>query len=89
MKGSFPVEIAWVDQDGDGEFYLIKPADEWLKPTGGAMQWCPKSEADHGITMTTLLGMGVSHVDVARRASATLGRLTVTVAADPEFPLYR
>lgn len=89
MKGSFPVEIAWVDQDGNGATYLIKPADEWLNPADGAMQWCPKSEANHSITLTTLLEMGVSHVDVARKASAILGRLTVTVAADPELLVLR
>ena len=26
MKGSFPIEVAWVDQDAQAESYLIKPA---------------------------------------------------------------
>jgi hypothetical protein len=26
----FPIEVAWIDENGKGEAYFIRPADHWL-----------------------------------------------------------
>ena len=70
LPGSFPIEIAWVDQDGQGEHYLIRPHPEWLE--GGCLGWSPESEAIHGIGLDTLVKYGVPIEQVAARAARVL-----------------
>lgn len=67
---SFPIEVAWVDQDGGGESYLIRPHSEWLE--GGCPSWSAKSEAVHGITLETLVRDGIPIEQVAVRAAEVL-----------------
>nr|WP_246348856.1 transcriptional regulator [Sphingomonas aerophila] len=57
---SFPVEVAWVFQDGRSESHLIRPAPEWT-------DWDDASQAIHGISRETLASEGESHDIVAAR----------------------
>ena len=54
-SGSFPIEVAWVNEDGQGESYLIRPAEGWNP------EWSPQSERTHGIALAALLEHGVPH----------------------------
>ena len=67
LPGSFPIEVAWVDQDGHGESCLIRPHAEWLE--GDCPGWSPESEAFHGISLETLINDGVPIEQVAARAA--------------------
>jgi hypothetical protein len=40
-KKSFPIEVAWVFQDGRSRSYLIRPAPEWI-------DWSDEAEEVHG-----------------------------------------
>lgn len=82
MKGSFPIEVAWVNQDGQGESYLIRPAEEWLTLNDGRPEWSGDSERIHGIPLEKLLAEGVDAAWVARRAEAVLGRLDSMAFSD-------
>jgi hypothetical protein len=46
-KKSFPIEVAWVFEDGRFRSYLIKPAADWL-------DWSPEAEQVHGISREML-----------------------------------
>lgn len=70
LPGSFPIEIAWVNQDGQGESYLIRPHPDWLE--GGCPGWSPESEAIHGIGLDILTRDGISIEQVAARAARVL-----------------
>jgi len=76
---SYPIEVAWVDQDGHGESYLISPAPDWT-------DWSSQSEAIHNISHQMLKDHGASHRKVAQRAARILGSEGVQVYADqPAF----
>lgn len=62
---SYPIEVAWVFEDGSGESHLIRPAPDWD-------DWSAESEAIHGISRATLLAEGEYHTDVANRMVAAL-----------------
>ncbi|MET3824465.1 hypothetical protein ABIC16_000158 [Sphingomonas sp. PvP055] len=64
-KKSYPIEVAWVFEDGRSETYLIKPAPEWT-------DWDPAAEAIHHIPHATLLAEGTPHGVVAARMVADL-----------------
>lgn len=84
--GSFPIEIAWVDENGQGETYLIRPAAEWLTLLDGGPAWSPQSQLLHGIALTTLMRDGIPHAIVARRAAEALTRPQVMACSDaPPF----
>ena len=57
---SFPVEVAWVFQDGRSESHLIRPAPEWT-------DWDAQAEAIHGLSRETLATDGAPHDAVAER----------------------
>jgi hypothetical protein len=85
-QGSFPIEVAWVDENGLGESCLIRPADEWLNPADGLLEWSPASERIHGITLATLLEHGAPHGDVALRVAEALAPSHVMACSDsPAF----
>lgn len=63
---SYPVEVAWVFQDGRSETHLIRPAPEWI-------DWDPKAEAIHGLSRARLVEVGEAHDDVAARMMEALG----------------
>lgn len=59
-KRSYPIEVAWVFEDGRCETYLIRPAPGWT-------DWDDKAEAIHRINRATLDKEGTSHDFVAQR----------------------
>lgn len=64
-KDSYPIEVAWVFEDGAGESHLIRPAPAWI-------DWDPGAERMHGISRERLLAEGESHDAVARRVLEAL-----------------
>lgn len=59
-KTSYPIEVAWVFEDGRSEAHLIRPAPQWT-------DWDAASEAIHGIARSKLEADGTPHGTVARR----------------------
>lgn len=59
-KTSYPIEVAWVFEDGRSESRLIRPAPHWT-------DWDEEAEAIHGIARATLISDGVPHDAVAER----------------------
>ena len=57
---SYPIEVAWVFQDGRSESHLIAPAPAWT-------DWDAAAEAIHGIARGTLAATGEPHDVVAHR----------------------
>lgn len=64
-KGSYPIEVAWVFQDGRSETHLIAPAAEWT-------DWDEQAQAIHGIARDSLVAEGEPVADVAARMVETL-----------------
>lgn len=52
-KKSFPVEVAWVFEDGRQRSYLIRPQPDWT-------DWSDEAEAMHGISRQCLQREGVA-----------------------------
>jgi hypothetical protein len=80
--GSFPIEVAWVDRNGQGEHYLIRPAAAWLDAAGNPLAWGADSERIHGISFAALLVEGVAHDRVAKRVAHVLGSGDAQVYSD-------
>jgi hypothetical protein len=59
-RHGYPIEVAWVFEDGRSESYLILPADEWT-------HWDVDTEAFHGLSRDELVSGGVAAAVVARR----------------------
>lgn len=59
-KLSYPIEVAWVFEDGASETHLIQPALQWT-------DWDAEAEAIHRISRETLQNEGEPHDAVARR----------------------
>jgi len=59
-RSSYPIEVAWVFEDGRGESHLIRPAPDWT-------DWSVAAETIHGIRRSTLEAEGEPLGDVARR----------------------
>ncbi|WP_312490522.1 transcriptional regulator [Sphingomonas sp.] len=57
---SYPIEIAWVFEDGRTQSHLIAPAPGWD-------DWNAEAERIHGLSRDTLIRDGVSHDSVARQ----------------------
>ena len=51
-KNSYPVEVAWVFEDGRSRSFLIRPAPGWT-------DWSGEAEAVHGISREQLVNEGV------------------------------
>jgi hypothetical protein len=64
-KRSYPIEVAWVFEDGREEAHLIAPAPEWT-------EWDAEAEAIHGIPRAQLAAEGAPHGQVAARMMAVL-----------------
>jgi len=76
---SYPIEVAWVDQNGQGESWLISQAPDWT-------DWSSESEAIHNISHRMLKDNGTSHRKVAQRAARILSSEGVQIYADqPAF----
>ena len=65
LPGSYPIEIAWVDETGAGESHLIRPEPDWT-------DWDFNSQGVHGISRDQLVAEGRPAADVARRAAEVL-----------------
>lgn len=59
-KWSYPIEVAWVFEDGRGESHLIRPAPGWT-------DWDDAAEAIHRIPRRLLERQGEPHEQVAAR----------------------
>jgi len=79
-SGSFPVEVAWVNEIGQGESHLIRPEPTWTN-------WSAQSEEIHGISRTLLLQQGKPADWVAHRALIVLRGATL-VSDNPAFDVY-
>ena len=64
-KTSYPIEVAWIFEDGTAESHLISPAPQWD-------DWDPAAEAIHRITPARLAQEGEDHERVAARMIACL-----------------
>jgi hypothetical protein len=73
-RHSYPIEVAWVFEDGASEAHLIRPASGWD-------DWDAAAEAIHRITRATLLAEGVAHDVVARRMVEQLAGHDLTASA--------
>src|ERR1700761_5898645 len=78
-SGSYPIEIAWIDKDGQGESHLIQPHWSWSG-------WSPASEAIHHITQD-MLRDATPAADVARRTQGVLMGCIV-ISDEPAFDQY-
>jgi hypothetical protein len=70
QPGSYPIEVAWVDENGQGESYLIHPAPEWL--SYGDPYWSAESQRVHGIDQQALVREGMPYRAVAKWAVRAL-----------------
>jgi hypothetical protein len=59
-RHSYPIEVAWVFEDGGGESHLIRPAPGWT-------DWAVAAETIHGIGRDTLVAEGRPVKEVASR----------------------
>jgi hypothetical protein len=73
-RHSYPIEVAWVFEDGTSEAHLIRPAPGWD-------DWDAAAEAIHRIPRETLLAEGVAHDVVARRMIERLAGHDLTASA--------
>jgi hypothetical protein len=73
-KTSYPIEVAWVFEDGAEESHLIRPAPGWD-------DWDPAAERIHHIPRETLLSGGMAHDVLARRMIDRLSGHDLTASA--------
>lgn len=64
-KKSYPIEIAWVFEDGRSRSFLIRPAPGWT-------DWSTEAEAIHGISRQMLATEGVAISTIVAKMVATL-----------------
>ncbi|WP_158552077.1 3'-5' exonuclease [Komagataeibacter melaceti] len=73
-EGGFPIEVAWVTQDGVSESHLVRPQEGWA-------EWCTQAARLHGLTLTMLHAHGKAAQDVAHRfVQVARGRRVVSDA---------
>jgi len=65
-KDSFPVEVAWVFEDGRSRTRLLRPAPGWT-------DWSPDAERVHGLSRARLETEGAPVEAVGREMVETLG----------------
>lgn len=53
-KNSYPIEVAWVFDNGEAESFLIRPAPTWT-------DWAAEAEAVHGLSRQDLIARGTAH----------------------------
>lgn len=64
-KASYPIEVAWVFEDGQSESYLIAPAPTWT-------EWDEEAAAIHGIARDSLKAEGTPVEILGRRMLSVL-----------------
>ncbi len=62
LPGTFPIEVAWVFEDGSGEAHLIRPVAEWLDPARDNPGWSAQGEKIHGISLESAAQGAVSQL---------------------------
>ena len=73
-RHGFPIEVAWVFENGAEETHLIRPAPGWT-------DWDPAAQSLHGISREKLGIHGVAVETVARRLVDQLGGHNVFASA--------
>jgi hypothetical protein len=73
-KNSYPIEVAWVFEDGRSEAYLIRPAPGWD-------DWADDAETIHHISRAMLRTSGTPHDEIARRMIDELSRHDLLASA--------
>lgn len=73
-RHSYPIEVAWVFENGVSESHLIRPAPAWD-------DWDAKAEAIHHIPREQLLREGMPHDVLARRMVDVLAGHDLTASA--------
>jgi len=73
-KHSYPIEVAWVFEDGTAESHLIHPAPGWD-------DWDASAEAIHHLTREVLLREGIPHDVLAQRMVEVLSGHDLTASA--------
>lgn len=73
-KKSYPIEVAWIFEDGRSESHLIRPAPDWT-------DWDEDAARIHGLDRATLEGEGTPHEVVARRVVDQLASHDVHASA--------
>jgi hypothetical protein len=73
-KRGYPIEVAWVFEDGQSETHLIRPAPGWT-------DWSLEAEKLHGISRVDLRGRGAPHDEVAQRMLEALAGHEIYVTA--------
>ena len=73
-RHSYPIEVAWIFEDGRSETHLIRPAPGWD-------DWDAGAEAIHHIPRDALLRDGTSHDVLARRMMAVLAGHDIVATA--------
>jgi hypothetical protein len=87
-SGSFPIEVGWVDEAGQGESYLIRPEGNWIGWTAWPWPgWSDASEKLHGISRDLLTRDGQPAATIAARAHDTLSG-HVICSDNPAFDEY-
>jgi hypothetical protein len=76
-KRSYPIEIAWVFEDGVAETHLIRPAAGWT-------DWDEAAAAIHGISREELQAKGEPHAEIARHMLDVLSAHSV-YASSPSW----
>src|SRR5882757_8109047 len=76
-KQSYPIELGWVGEDGEGAAWLIRPAPGWT-------EWDADAAKVHGISRETLARDGVDHTEVCARLIA-LAQGRVLYASAPSW----
>lgn len=74
QRHSYPIEVAWVFENGAAESHLIRPAHGWD-------DWDEEAQAIHHIPRATLLRDGMDHDALARRMVALLSGHDLTASA--------
>jgi hypothetical protein len=64
-RHGYPIEVAWILEDGNSESFLILPIAKWT-------DWDPAAEAIHGISREQLVAEGVPTGIVAERLVGAL-----------------
>ena len=68
---SYPIEIAWLDEEGNKDSFLIAPAENWL-------HWDDYAESCiHKISRDELFQKGITHLQAANRLNNALSGKTV------------
>jgi hypothetical protein len=73
-KKSYPIEVAWIFEDGRAETHLIRPAPGWD-------DWDMAAEAIHHIPRARLLSEGTPHDELARHMVDQLSGHDLTASA--------